>query len=239
MKVAVITPYFKTPLKWLTECHASVRAQTHPCTHIIVADGQPYNEVDSWVAQHIKFPVNAADYGDTPRGTGSVVAIGQGFDAIACLDADNWYDPEHISTLVNMHKKTRAAVVTSARNLHRLDGTLLGKCYRVDGKSFVDTNCLLLTRAAFDIIKIWWRMDPRYHPIGDRVVWANIIRRNFSRSHSEKATVAYRTAFAFHYEHFGEKPPEGAKSGRAVWEALKVFNQKEMQHGRITVRINK
>ena len=147
MKVAVITPYFNTSLEWLQKCHLSVKAQTHPCTHFIVSDGQPYNAVDSWDAQHIKLPVNISDYGDTPRGVGSVAAIGQGFDAIAYLDADNWYDPEHINILMSLHKKTGAAVVTSARNLHRLDGTLLGKCFEVDGKLFVDTNCLNLLSA--------------------------------------------------------------------------------------------
>ena len=111
MKVAVITPYFNTPLEWLHKCHKSVKAQTYPCTHFIVADGKPYDAIDSWDAQHIKLPVNISDYGDTPRGVGSVAAIGQRFDAIAYLDADNWYDPEHIDTLMELHKKTGSAVV--------------------------------------------------------------------------------------------------------------------------------
>ena len=239
MKVAVITPYFNTPLEWLHQCHLSVKAQTYPCTHFIVADGQPHNEVDSWDAQHIKLPVNAADYGDTPRGVGSVVAIGLGFDAIAYLDADNWHAPEHINILLELHKKTRAAVVTAARNLHRLDGTLLGKCFEVDGTRFVDTNCLFLTRAAFDIIPVWWLMPPRFHAIDDRVVWANIMKRNFSRAHSEKTTVAYRTAFANHYRNFGEEPPEGAKSGNEIQELLKEIHDKQLRKGNITVHIEK
>jgi glycosyltransferase involved in cell wall biosynthesis len=239
MKVAVITPYFKTPVEWLHECHLSVKTQTYPCTHFIVADGQPYDVVDSWHAQHIKLPVNTSDYGDTPRGVGSVAAIGQGFDAIAYLDADNWYDPEHINILLKLHKKTRAAVVTSARNLHRLDGKMLGKCPEVDGKSFVDTSCLFLTRAAFGIIQVWYLMDPQYHAIDDRVIWANILSSNLSKAHSVKATVAYRTAFTFHYSRFGENPPEGAKSGRVIWEALNTVRQKQLQEGNITIRIKK
>ncbi len=239
MKVAVITPYFNTPLEWLQECHSSVKAQTHPCTHIIIADGQPLDEVDTWEVQHIKLPVNTADYGDTPRGVGSVVAISQGFDAIAYLDADNWYAPEHISTLVQLQKKTGAAVVTSARNLHRLDGTLLGKCFEVDGTCFVDTSCLFFTRSAFDIIPVWWSMPPRFHAIDDRVMWANIMRRNFSRAHSEKATVAYRTSFANHYRNFGEEPPKEAKSGNEIQELLKEIHAKQLQKGTITVHIKK
>ena len=239
MKVAIITPYFNTPEEWLLKCHLSVKAQTYPCTHFIVADGQPHDVVDSWDAQHIKLPVNISDYGDTPRGVGSVAAIGQGFDAIAYLDADNWYDPEHINILLKLHRKTRAAVVTSARNLHRLDGTLLGKCFEVDGERFVDTNCLFLTRAAFNIIQVWYLMAPKYHAIDDRVIWAHIKSKNLSRAHSGNTTVAYRTAFANHYRRFGEKPPEGTKSGWEIHELLKELHKKQLQQGAVMVHIKK
>ena len=155
------------------------------------------------------------------------------------MDADNWYDPEHIDTLMELHKKTGSAVVTSARNLHRLDGTLLGKCPEVNGESFVDTNCLFLTRSAFNIVQVWWSMNPKYHPIDDRVIWANILERNLSRAHSVKATVAYRTAFDFHYLRFGESPPDGAKSGSEIWKILKETHDKKLQKLAVTVRITK
>ena len=239
MRVAVITPYFKTSLEWLHQCHLSVKAQTYPCTHFIIADGLHYAEVDSWAVQHIKLPVNTGDYGDTPRGVGSVVAIGQGFDAIAYLDADNWYDPEHINTLVQLHKISRADVVTSARNLHRLDGSLLGKCIEVDGKNFVDTSCILLTRKAFNIIQVWWMMSPKFHAIDDRVVWAYIKKRNLSVVHSAKPTVAYRTAFVNHYRNFGEEPPQGTKTGEEIYALLKEIHDEQMQQNLVTIRLKK
>ena len=96
--------------------------QTFPCTHIMVADGRPQAIVDRMTVQHIILPVNNRDYGDTPRGIGSVLAISQGFDAIAYLDDDNWYYPEHIETMVHLHRQSNAAVITASRNLHRLDG---------------------------------------------------------------------------------------------------------------------
>ena len=151
MKVAVITPYYKTPDEWLLKCHQSVKAQTHACTHVLVADGHPQPIVDGLEAQHLCLPVNIGDYGDTPRGLGSVLAISQGFDAIAYLDADNWYSSEHIATMAALHQKTGAAVITAARNLHRLDGTLLGVCAECNGDTFVDTNCYFFTRAAFSV----------------------------------------------------------------------------------------
>ena len=232
MKVAVITPYYDTPEKWLQECHLSVKAQTFPCTHFIVADGKPIDVVDSWDAQHIKLPVNHADYGDTPRGVGSVVAIAQRFDAIAYLDADNWYSQDHIASMVKLQQKTGAGLVSSTRNLYRLDGTLLGKCPEVDGEIFVDTNCYFIARSAFQIVPLWWMMELLYggkegiglgkeiHSIDDRVIWAEVKRLKLRRAHSGRATVAYRTAFRNHYLYFGEEPPAGAKSGKDIFKTM-------------------
>lgn len=240
MKIAVITPYFDVPLQWLHECHLSVKAQTSPCTHFIVSDGQPYDDVDSWDAQHIKLPVNIADYGDTPRGVGSVAAIGQGFDAIAYLDADNWYYPEHLESMLKLHKKTGAAVVTSARNLHRLDGSLLGKCTEADGKRFVDTNCYFFTRSAFFIIQVWWSMLPQHHCIDDQVIWAHIRRNSLSHAHRMIPTVAYRTSFASHYRQFGENPPKGSKSGKEINDVLLEITEKQkQQQGPLNVHIKR
>ena len=242
MKVAVVTPYYNTPDDWLHKCYESVKAQTYPCTHILVADGCSQKLPGEWDIQHVKLPVNHADYGDTPRGVGSVLAISQGFDAIAYLDADNWYYPEHISTLVNLHKKTGSAVITSARNLHRLDGTYLGRCPEVDGIKFVDTNCYFLTRSAFKLVQVWWLMDDIYNPndvlkigkdlhsIDDRVLWAEVQFSRLSHAHSDTATAAYRTGFAQHYKMFGERPPVGSKAGMDIYQTrlniLKIFQER-------------
>jgi glycosyltransferase involved in cell wall biosynthesis len=228
MKVAVITPYYKTPDDWLLKCHQSVKAQTHPCTHVLVADGRPQPVADTLDAQHLSLPVNIGDYGDTPRGMGSLLAISQGFDAIAYLDADNWYSPEHIATMVALHRKSGAAVITSARNLHRLDGTLIGLCSDTDGENFVDTSCYFLTRVAFSIVPVWWMMEPWMHAVDDRVVLMQIKQAGLTRAHSSQATVAYRTAFKFHYERFGEAPPPGTKTGQEISVALERLKQMRM-----------
>jgi len=41
MRVAVVTPYYKEPEAWLARCLTSVREQTYPVTHLVVADGHP------------------------------------------------------------------------------------------------------------------------------------------------------------------------------------------------------
>jgi len=220
VKVAVVTPYFDVPDDWLVQCHRSVRQQTHACTHIMVADGRPQDIVDRMTVQHIKLPVNICDYGDTPRGIGSVLAISQEFDAIAYLDADNWYYPEHIETMVRLHREHGSAVVSASRNLHRLDGSLLGLCTEVDGAGFVDNNCFFFTRKAFALVPVWWTMKPYHHPIDDRVMHGHIKHRKLSHVHSTVPTVAYRTAFRAHYLEHGEEPPPGSKDGENILRAL-------------------
>jgi hypothetical protein len=225
MKVAVITPYFNESDEYLRACHESVAAQTHPCTHFMVADGRPRALVDSWDVQHVRLPVSCADYGDTPRGVGSVLAIGQGFDAIAYLDADNWYYPHHVETLVAQHRDSGAAVISATRNLHRLDGSLLGACPDSEGDSFIDVNCYFLTRAAFRVVPAWWMMPSHLHVIDDRVMLAYIRRLNLSHQHCAVPTVAYRTAFAFHYRRVGERPPPGTKTGQDIADALQKIDK--------------
>jgi len=213
MRVAVITPYYKPNMDWLRQCHESVLAQTHPCTHILVADSDPVGEVDAWQAQHIRGGIGHADYGDTPRGIGSMSAIGQGFDAITYLDADNWYSsPDHIERLVKLHRESGASVCISSRNLCRPDGTLLGPCPESDGNYFADTSCILLTRRAFGIASVWAMMDPPLHAIDDRIIMWRIREAKLKRAFNNQHTVAYRTTFPGHYKRFGQPPPPETKA---------------------------
>ena len=111
MRVAVITPYHAEPDAYLEACHASVASQSFGCTHFMVSDGRPAPRVDGFDCQHIRLPRAHADYGCTPRGIGSISAIGQGFDAICYLDADNWVTDDH----VEVHRRTAAPAHSSPR----------------------------------------------------------------------------------------------------------------------------
>ncbi len=212
MKVAVVTPFHQTPTDWLQNCLASVDAQTVPCTHFLVCDGDVLPRVElSRNVQILRLPRPHADFGNAPRAVGSVSAICQDFDAIAYLDSDNWFEPEHIEQLCEAHDKTGAAVCSSSRNLYDLEGQLLGSCPEVDGVRFVDTNCLFLTRAAFGLVAAWYLMPRSHVEVGDRLVWKAIVDSKLSRSHSPRPTVNYRTRHVVHYEHFGKTPPPSAK----------------------------
>src|SRR5258708_138089 len=168
LRVAVVTPYFRVPDEWLKHCHSSVAAQQHPCTHILVADGEPQQGVAPFAAEHIVLEKPHADSGDTPRLIGSRAAIRQGFDAIAYLDADNWYYPHHIASLIALHETTGAAVCTSKRAFHHLDGRFMGVCLTSDGEHFRDTSCLMLTRPALELASLWGELAPDEHALDDR-----------------------------------------------------------------------
>ena len=209
MRVAVVTPYFREPLEWLEKCHDSVVGQSHPCTHFMVADGFPRSEVATWDLEHSALPRGHADYGNTPRTVGSLLANTQGYDAIAYLDADNWLYPDHIASMVELHEKSGAQLCSATRTIHRLDGSLMFVDQESDGKKHVDTSCLFLTRPLFRMITIWAMMPSEISAHCDRVFWQALLVRDPPRAHHDKPTIAFRSRYRVHYESLGETPPEG------------------------------
>ncbi|MDX2083826.1 MAG: glycosyltransferase [Candidatus Melainabacteria bacterium] len=214
MTVAIITPYYQEPLEYLAQCHDSVRGQTYPdCVHLMIADGYPRPEINHWNVQHIQLPQAHRNYGDTPRAIGCLSAIAQQVEAIVFLDADNWYYPHHVETLLNLHRETQAPICTSQRMFYRLDGTPMGLCpYTGQESPFIDTNCLFVGREAFKVLHMWGEMPPIMHAVGDRYMAALFQHRQFQRAHTPEVTVAYRTAFRGDYHLFGEVPPVGVKT---------------------------
>ena len=178
--------------------------------HIMVADGYPNPEVDGWDVLHVRLPPGS-DSGNTPRAIAGLIAANRGADAIALLAADNYFERDHIETLLALQRDTGAQVVTATRMLIRLDGTTLGVCDESDGKSFNDTNCYLLMKPAFAALSSWGYQGRRACLAGDRVFWQAIRQAGFTRAHCARPTVNYVTAYAHHYEGRGERPPRGAK----------------------------
>lgn len=237
LRVAIITPYCTESEEVLSHCHASVAAQTHPCTHILVADGSPLPAAATWDAQHIVLPRRHGDAGDTPRAIGAISAIAQGFDAIAFLDGDNWVAPEHVATMARLHAETGAQIVIAARTMHRLDGSLLRASGEPgDGVDHVDTNCLFLTAAAFRVVPVWSMMPKRLHLAGDRLVWSTIQALGYQIARAEAPTVRYRTGFRVHYEEQGEEPPPGAKDNAAIRASIQWWRDLPHEDRRLVFR---
>lgn len=222
MRVAVVTPFHQVREDWLAQAHASVRAQAHACTHILISDGSGPNPLRDFQGQFIELQQQHADYGDTPRAIGSLSAAAQGFDAVAYLDADDWLLPQHVQTLVELHQRTGAAVCTAARLLYDLDGRLLGPCVEDNGHGFAGTGSLLITRAGYALLGAWALMPPEFHIVGDRWLWSRVRRHRIGTARADQPTTAYRTGWPHHYRRFGLEPPPGAKpwdTGRRVDEA--------------------
>ncbi|MEJ1938213.1 hypothetical protein WDZ92_49095, partial [Nostoc sp. NIES-2111] len=122
-RVAVVTPYYKEPDDEMRRMLASVAAQTKACHHIVVSDGFPNPLARVPGVTHIELGAAHADNGNTPRYVGALVALAQGYDAVAFLDADNWFEPKHIERLVEVQGKAGLGAVFSSRNVYLPDGT--------------------------------------------------------------------------------------------------------------------
>lgn len=207
MRVAVITPYFNEPLEVLRQCHASVGAQTHACTHFMVADGMPNADVARWEVQHVALPVTHGDMGNTPRVVGSVCASAQGFDAVAFLDADNFYYPEHIGAMIALHEKTGAEACAAAMAIHRIDGSFLGLSGETNSVTHIDTSAWFITRRAFSILPFWSSIPPQLGPISDRIFFSKVRIAGVRVAGAHVPTVAFRSKYASHYEFHGENAP--------------------------------
>ena len=210
-RVAVITPYYKEPLAQLEQCHQSVLGQSEPCLHVLVSDGHPRPRINHWAAEHVRLPRSHGDIGSTPRLIGCYHAIGLGVEAVAFLDADNWYGPDHIAMLLEAMDREQAAFVSSSRTLCRMDGSVMGPCPLTDPERFIDTNAMLFGRPAFPLLHQWVLMPPYGHLIGDRVMLHHVRQSGLRRHHLNEPSVFYRCAKEGLYRQMGEAIPDGVQ----------------------------
>lgn len=210
-RVAVITPYHREDPSLLRQCHQSVLAQSFACLHVLVADGHPMVEVDGWDAHHVILPVGHGDIGSTPRLIGAFHAIGLGVEAVAFLDADNWYAPHHIAGLMDARQAHKAAFVSSGRMLCRLDGSPMAPCPLTDPQRFIDTNCMLFGREAFALLHHWVLMPDYGHLIGDRIMLHHVRRSGLTHCHVPGPSVHYRCNKEGLYRQLGEAIPPGVQ----------------------------
>lgn len=209
--VAVVTPYCGEDLTLLEQCHQSVRAQTHPCLHVLVADGQPQPPLDQWSAHHVTLPVSHHDIGSTPRLIGCFHAIGLGVEAVAFLDADNWYEPNHIAEMMAARHNQGAAFVSSGRMLWSLAGHAMAPCPLIDPDRFIDTNCMLFGREAFGLLHHWVLMPDYGHLIGDRIMLHHVRQSGLPMAHVPLPTVNYRCGKEGLYRQLGQPIPAGVQ----------------------------
>ena len=155
MKIYVVTPYFATEEAWLRQGHASVRAQTVPAHHILVCNGAPPAQIDAFEGRHIIPRRNYRDDGNTPRLIDCYNATAHGADAIAFLDGDNWFQPDHLESLLRFAADTQFDACCSARALYRTRGSFMATCPTVNARPHIDKSCLLMMNSAFEHLVAW------------------------------------------------------------------------------------
>ena len=215
MRVAVVSAYYKESRAVLQRCLDSVKAQSHPSTHFLISDGHPQPFLDDLPVRHVKLGAAHADYGDTPRSIGSLLAIREGFDVIAYLDADNFFLPDHIKQTLDAAAATGKDfdVLTTRRFLVRPDGSRLpvvDETYQ----THTDTSCFLILRGGFPLVHLWALVPRPLSVIGDRIFLRAILARGCRIGHVPRQSVGYQALWKNLYLALGEQPPEGAKEIR-------------------------
>lgn len=212
-RIGVVTPVGPSASR-LEQAIASVASQTRPAAlHVVVYDGHQPAKRDGRV-QQIVLPVPCEDTGATPRAVGANLALAQHCDALAFLDADNTWAPEHLASLA--HAAETCDIAVAMRRICDANGDPMfddgGES--TDGTHFVDTNCFLLTGNAVSVAREWGNVPriPGIRTAGvDRVFWKQVKSRQFTIASTGKTTVFYRSRWAAHYEHFPERRPSRCK----------------------------
>ena len=229
VKVAVITPYYKEDIHTLTRCITSVAQQTYGNVHhFLVADGYPYDDMSGYPRMtHITLP-HCGDYGDAPRAVGCAVASAQEFDAIGLLDADCWFEPDHIARMAGVMESSGREIITCPRNLFRVDGSFMAVDTESDGYNFNDMNCYLIRRSGYYHLRTLMAKPKEHSIIDDRFLWASIRENFYSTARSTRPTVNYTTTFAFHYQLNNEQPPADSKVIADIGQGLQMYSYKAL-----------
>ncbi|TFZ08187.1 glycosyltransferase [Ramlibacter humi] len=226
--IAVITPYHQEPLEVLEQCHRSVLAQEPAADHFMVADGFPNPQVAGWKVRHVVLPQAHGYGGSVPRGVGAMLAEAQGYEFVAFLDADNWYHPGHLASLVELQRRTRAPVCSSLRTFHQPDGTPIETVEAAEDQLVhVDTSCLLIHRSAFSALPVWMHLPQQIFKLCDRVFVAALRHKRFAIASTRQRTVAYRTLYQTHYEAAGLPLPAGFKPTNILHPSYEWLNTRE------------
>src|SRR3954470_11330271 len=176
-----ITPYYKEMRNCLEHCVASVKQQTVRADHILVSDGFPQDWLDQADVRHVCLDCAHRDYGNTPRGIGSLMAVAEGYDGIGLLDADCWLEPDHLehclAQAAQLGSEECGFVVTS-RTLRRPDQSVINIADEPLAVH-VDTNCFFFLPPSFGVLPVWALMPREVSSICDRVFFSRLTGSGF------------------------------------------------------------
>ena len=123
--VTVITPTIGSPK--LKDAIESVANQNYTCQHLVVVDGPEFadqvNQIDTLGAKVVVAPENTGKTGGNFYGHRIYAAYPHliNSDYILFLDEDNWYEPNHVATLIETIEKKNLDFAYSLRQIYDND----------------------------------------------------------------------------------------------------------------------
>jgi glycosyltransferase involved in cell wall biosynthesis len=127
--VTVITPTIGS--EKLKDAIESVKKQTYKCRHLIVCDGPQYKAEVQRVTYRdtevVTTPDNTGKTGGDFYGHRIYAALPHliNSDYILFLDEDNWYDPNHVETLIQIIEEKQLDFAYSLRQIYSPDRRFL------------------------------------------------------------------------------------------------------------------
>lgn len=170
-------------------CIESVLAQSYPDTHLfVVCDGPEFlpavttilARFDSPAIRLMTLPANVGAQGFYGHRIFAAASHLVSEDYVLFLDQDNWFDADHVATLVSLIESKDLAWAYSLRKICDKDGSFvcnddcesLGKWPAWTGIHHVDTNSYCLRRdVAVGVSTVWhggWGQDRIFYKALDR-----------------------------------------------------------------------
>jgi len=184
----------------ITKAIQSVKDQTRKATHYVFIHGAEYSDktiphlADDTVAVHLPRANGGGGYGMAPVFALAPFAITE--DIICYLDDDNWYEPDHIESVVEMIEKHDLGWAYSLRKIVDNEGNFicedncesLGMQLNSANQYLVDNSCYAVrTNIARRHSHAW------YVPIvSDRSFQSELMRAGLSVGTTGKHSVNYR-----------------------------------------------
>ncbi|ANB74370.1 hypothetical protein AYM40_19825 [Paraburkholderia phytofirmans OLGA172] len=239
-RYAIVTPYHQESREVLERCIRSVREQTVPVEHILVADGHPQDWIDATGVRHLRLDRAHGDHGHTPRAMGAMLASSEGYEGIGFLDASNWLEPRHVASCVETYqsalKQGRTDYVIARRNLCRPDGSVL-IAWRESIDEHVDPNCFFFFPAAYPMLQHFGLMPKALSVAADRFFYLALRERGLQPAVNEQISVNYLCMWQAPYAALGETPPPGAKPNIDSQATLAWLKSRNPEERRLAYRL--
>lgn len=201
--VTIITPSIGN--KHLTQCLKSVQEQTYPVKHLVVIDGKQHfddvsfhiNKCGRKLIDYVLLPENVGADGWYGHRVYASFTYLVNTDYVMYLDEDNWIDPNHVESLVNLFEihaglqwafSFRKIVDENGKFICKDDCENLGYLGGTICQRHVDTSCFFIQTEIAKKVSHGW-----YGKFGADRQFYNLLFNNFgNHTYSGKYSLNYR-----------------------------------------------